>query len=119
MKELIDQSISDVQLLLNFMVCEDQTDQVICEEILNNIADRLGKALDKISESERRKPMNESYVRKQIARYERESGYGMDDALYLIANHCNITRAVNFDEMTEAERAGQGLLSGILKGDNP
>lgn len=54
MKELIDQSISDVQLLLNLMVCEDQEDHEICEEILNNIADRLGKALDKITESERR-----------------------------------------------------------------
>ncbi|NJL58598.1 MAG: hypothetical protein HC887_02040 [Desulfobacteraceae bacterium] len=49
--------------------------------------------------------MNEAYVRKQIARYRRESGYAKDDALYLIANHCNITRAVNFDEMTEAEKS--------------
>ena len=49
--------------------------------------------------------MNETYVRKQIARYNRETGYGRDDALYLIANHCNITRAVNFDEMTEAEKS--------------
>ena len=50
LKDLIDQSISDVQLLLNMMVCEDETDQKICEEILNNIADRLGKALDMTSE---------------------------------------------------------------------
>ena len=41
----VDQSISDVQLLLNMMVCEDQENQKICEEILHNIADRLGKAL--------------------------------------------------------------------------
>ena len=49
--------------------------------------------------------MNETYVRKQIARYKRETGYGRDDALYLIANHCNITRAVNFQEMTETEKS--------------
>lgn len=49
--------------------------------------------------------MNEMYVRKQIARYRRESGYGKDDALYLIANHCDMTRAVNFKEMTEAEKS--------------
>ena len=49
--------------------------------------------------------MNESYVRKQIARYNRETGYGKNDALYLIANHCNITMAVNFQEMTEAEKS--------------
>ena len=48
--------------------------------------------------------MNEIYVKKQISRYNRETGYGRDDALYLIANHCNITSAVNFYEMTKAEK---------------
>lgn len=48
--------------------------------------------------------MNETYLRKQIARYRSGSGYGMFDALYLIANHCDLTRAVNFEEMTESEK---------------
>lgn len=46
----VDQSISDVVLLLNFMVCEDQENQRVCEEILNNIADRLGKTLKRMKE---------------------------------------------------------------------
>lgn len=49
--------------------------------------------------------MNETYVKKQIARYRSGSAYHADDALYLIANHCNITRAVNFHEMTASEKS--------------
>ncbi len=45
-KELVNQSITDIQCLINYMVCENQDMQGHCEEMIENIANQLGKALD-------------------------------------------------------------------------
>jgi len=44
--ELVNQSISDVQCLMNFIGCEETEMRVCYEQMLDNIANQLGKALD-------------------------------------------------------------------------
>ena len=45
-RELVNQSISDVQCLMNFIGCEETEMRVYYEQMLDNIANQLGKALD-------------------------------------------------------------------------
>lgn len=45
-KELMDQSISDIRSVLICMVCESEEMQAHCEEMLSNVSDQIGKALD-------------------------------------------------------------------------
>ena len=45
-RELVNQSISDIQCLMNFIGCEETEMRVYYEQMLDNIANQLGKALD-------------------------------------------------------------------------
>ncbi len=45
-KELVDQSITDLICLLNYMVCENRDMQGHCEEMIDNVANQLAKAID-------------------------------------------------------------------------